>query len=124
MLIEGLCNQNKLTDVSEQLSLRLMDEFFRIEKRLGTVYGVVSLQFESDKEFIDEHDIEWHKFPEPEEVEVKEKVENPEEGEEEAPEEPAAEEDEGEKKEPTFKAEDYNWTVTDRKPMNLPTLFL
>lgn len=122
VLVEGLCNHHKLVSEEDKLSLRLMDEFFRIEKKLGKVYGVIGLQFESEKEFIDENEVEKHKFPEPEEPVVQEAKPEGEEGEEEA-EAPPAEEGE-EPKEPTFKPEDYEWTVTDKKPMNLPTLFL
>jgi hypothetical protein len=47
------------------------------------------------------------------------------EGEEpEAAEEPPAEGDDGEKKKPAFKVEDWKWTVTDRRPKNLPQLFM
>lgn len=126
VLVEGLCNYHKLTNDHDRFSLRLMDEFFRIEKKLGTIYGVVSLQFESDKEYVDEHDLEWEQFPEPEVVEEAPKAEGAEGEEGEEGEPPAAEEEgeEGEKKEPSFKPEDYKWTVTDRRPSNLPTLFL
>lgn len=100
-----------------------MDEFFRIEKKVGVIEGVVGLQFESEKELVDQHELEWEKFEKPPEPEVAEKPE-PAEGEEEAEEAPPAEEEDGEKKEPEFKPEDFNWTVTDRKPINLPTLFM
>jgi len=36
----------------------------------------------------------------------------------------AADMDDGEKKKPTFKVEEYKWTVTDRNPKNLPQLFM
>lgn len=32
--------------------------------------------------------------------------------------------DEEEKKEPAFKIEEHRWTITDRRPKNLPQLFL
>jgi len=122
VLIEGLCNHRKLTSDHDKFSLRFMDEFFRIEKKLGTVYGVIGLQFESDKEFVDEHEIQWEEFAEPEQPKVAPKAKAGD-GEEEE-EAPPVEEEEGEKKAPGFKPEDYQWTVTDRRPSNLPTLFL
>jgi len=33
-------------------------------------------------------------------------------------------EEEGEKKAPVFKPEDFQWTVSNRKPKNLPQLYL
>ena len=107
------------------MSLRLMDEFFRIEKKVGKIYGIIGLQFESDKEYVDERDIVYHEFPEPEqpaEPVAKPEGEGDEEGDQEPP--PAEEGEDGEQKEPAFKPEDYRWTVTERKPANLPTLFL
>ena len=53
VLVEGLCNHHKLVSEEDKMSLRMMDEFVRIEKKLGKVYGVIGLQFESEKEFID-----------------------------------------------------------------------
>lgn len=45
ILLEGLCNSNKLESQEEQLGLRFMDEFFAIEKNIGEVFSVCSLQF-------------------------------------------------------------------------------
>jgi len=36
------------------------------------------------------------------------------------PEEPPAEEEEGLPKKPVFRLQDYQWTITNRKPKNLP----
>ena len=47
-----------------------------------------------------------------------------EEGEEGEEEQPPAEEEEGEDKKPKFNVEDHQWTVTNRKPKNLPKLFM
>ena len=55
---------------------------------------------------------------------AEEEKKEPVEGEEPPAEDPPAEGEEGEKKEPEFKVEDYKWTVTDRKPRNLPQLYV
>lgn len=66
--------------------------------------------------------IEYEKFPEPV-VTVVEKT-KPADGEEEEEQQPAAaEEDEGEKKIPKFQPEKYQWTISNRRPKNLPKLF-
>ena len=99
-----------------------MDELFMIEKHLGEVRAVAGLQFQYEKETIDEMDIEFEHFPEPEPKEEKPKGEG-EEGEDGEgagePEQPP-EGEEGENKAPKFRVEDLKWTVTDRKPKNLP----
>ena len=89
-----------------------MDELFMIEKHIGEVQAIVGLQFNSEKEYIEDYEIQYEEFPEPEQVPVKVKAEDEEE------EQPPAEEEE--QKKPAFKPEDYKWTVTDRKPKNLP----
>ena len=124
IMIEGFCNSGHLGgDSDEKLELRFMDELFMIEKKIGEVQAVVGLQFEKEKEYIEDNEVEYEVFPEPDVVEVKKKPAG-EEGEEGEPpvEEPPAEE--GEKKAPAFKVEDWKWTVTDRKPKNLPQLFM
>mgnify|MGYP007023083242 CR=1 FL=1 len=45
ILLEGLCNSNKLESGEQRLELRFMDEFFAIEKGIGEVFAVISLQF-------------------------------------------------------------------------------
>ena len=89
-----------------------------IEKQIGEVQAIIGLQFNSEKEYIEEYEIQYEEFPEPEVATVKQKGD----GEEEEEEQPPAEEEE--KKEPAFKIEDKRWTVTDRKPKNLPQLFM
>lgn len=97
-----------------------MDELFMIEKHIGEVQAVVGLQFGYEREYIEEHEVQYEVFAEPEPVAVQKKPAG-EEGEEgEAEPEAAAEGDDGEKKKPTFKVEDYKWTVTDGNPKNLP----
>ena len=121
ILLEGLCNSAHLTEEEDRLEMRFMDELFMIEKHIGEVQAVVGLQFESESEYIEENDIEYEVFAAPEVVEVKRRPagEEGEEGEA-AEEQPPAEGDDGEKKKPTFKVEDWKWTVTDRRPKNLP----
>ena len=61
-MIEGLCNQSKLSNDSDKLELRYMDELFDIEKHIGEVVGVIGLQFNYEQETINEDDIEYEKF--------------------------------------------------------------
>jgi hypothetical protein len=126
ILLEGLCNSGRLVSEEDRLALRFMDELFMIEKHIGEVQAIVGLQFESEREYIDENEVEYEVFPEPEIVEVKKKPAGGEDGEEaEAePEAPADGGDDGEKKKPAFKVEEYKWTVSDRRPKNLPQLFM
>ena len=113
ILLEGFCNSGKLIFDDDKLELRNMDELFMIEKNLGEVQAVIGLQFNSEKEYIEEYEVEYEVFPEPEPVEVKKK----EDGEEEQP--PAQEE-----KKPAYRVEDWRWTISDKKPKTLPQLFL
>jgi len=48
ILLEGLCNNRKLTDEDDKLSLRYMDELFQIERHIGEVSSVISLQYEAE----------------------------------------------------------------------------
>lgn len=45
MLLEGLCNQEKLSNEDDKLELRYMDELFEIETKIGEVAGIIGLQF-------------------------------------------------------------------------------
>lgn len=104
-----------------------MDELFMIEKHIGEVQGVVGLQFEAEKEYIDENEVEYEEFAQPEQPSQIIKKAAGEEGEGDEPpaeEAPAEGGDEGEKKGPAFRVEDWKWTVTDRRPKNLPQLYL
>jgi hypothetical protein len=73
-LIEGFCNANKLIFDQDKLELRYMDEFFNIEKSIGEVVAVIGLQFNYEKEYIEDNEIEYESFPEPEVVVVKKPV--------------------------------------------------
>lgn len=43
ILIEGLCNSNKLILEDDKLELRYMDELFMVEKHIGDVCAVIGL---------------------------------------------------------------------------------
>ena len=45
IMIEGLCNSNRLTEEEHKLELRFMDELFMIEKHIGEVQAIVGLQY-------------------------------------------------------------------------------
>lgn len=51
-----------------------MDEFFNIEKSIGEVVAVIGLQFNYEKEYIEDNEIEYESFPEPEVVVIKKPV--------------------------------------------------
>lgn len=124
ILIEGLCNGQKLANEDDQLTLRYMDELFLVEKSLGEVTAVVSLTY-TKEEGVQESAIKFEEFPEEEVVEVKvpelDEDGNPIE-EEAAPEE---EEDPENPKKAPFNPKEFanGWTITDRKSKNLLTLF-
>ena len=75
VLLEGLCNNSKLKDEDDQMELRYMDELFMIETIVGEVAAVISLQNQSEAEFMREDQIEYEKFPDPPPVEEKKKKE-------------------------------------------------
>ena len=43
VLLEGMCNNPKLSNEEDQMELRLMDEFIDIEKNLGSIKAVIGL---------------------------------------------------------------------------------
>jgi len=59
-----------------------MDELFMIEKQIGEVQAIIGLQFNSEKEYIEEYEIQYEEFPEPEVATVKQKGDGEEEEEE------------------------------------------
>lgn len=94
-----------------------MDELFLIEKKIGEVAAIVSLQFkEEDTNFADD---KWEIFAPKVVVEKKVRAEG-EEGEEAEP-EAAPEEEAG--KGPKFDPSEFKWTVTERRAKNLPQVF-
>ena len=97
-----------------------MDELFTIEKELGEVAGIVSLQAEEEsKDFCPE---KWEEFAEAPKAEVKAPETDADGNPIEPPaEQPPAEGDEAAK--PKFNPADYKWTITDRCARNLPQIF-
>ena len=121
ILLEGLCNANKLIKEDDILELRPMDELVEIEREIGEIVAVASLKFNQETETIEENDVEYEEFPEPPPVEEK-KAEDEGEGEAEKPKQPE-DEGEGEKKD-NFKVEEYQWTITNKRPKNLAQVYL
>ncbi len=116
VLLEGMCNSVKLQEDDDRLELRSMDELFDIEKHIGEVIAIISLQSAYEAHFVDEKELVYEEFPEDALAEQPKPA--AEEGDE------AAEGEEGEKKAPAFNPALYNWTITNREPKNLPQLFL
>lgn len=102
--------------MGDTLEMRLMDEFFAIEKAVGDVKAVFSLQNQEESTVIDSASFEKIQFTEEEKEAMKPKA--PAEGDE-----PPAE-DGGEPKPPAWCATDFEWTMTNNKPTNLPQLFI
>lgn len=127
VILEGLCNSNNLAAEDDKMVFRFMDELFAIEHVIGEVKGIISLQSDTEPNFLREEDIEYEVFPEPEpEVEKPKKYDEDgneivDEGED--GDAAAEEENPDEPKVPKFKPEDYKWTVSNRKPFNLPMLY-
>lgn len=46
ILLEGLCNNAKMENEMDKLFFRYMDEIFAIEKNIGEISSVISLQYE------------------------------------------------------------------------------
>ena len=93
-----------------------MDEFFAIERDIGEVVGVISLENEEEPaNYVKTPDM-WQE-PVVEEVKVEE-AKPKEEGEEEE----AAPEEGTEDKKPKFDPTKFRWSITDGKPHNLPQL--
>lgn len=121
ILLEGLCNSNKLESDEQRLELRCMDEFFAIEKGIGEVFAVVSLQFKSEPtQFIADREEEFPKDAE----EAKDDKPAAGDGEEDGDgDNAAAEAEDGEPKKVAFDPSQYKWTITNGQPKNLPQLF-
>ena len=111
VILEGLCNNSKLSNDDDKLEIKCMDEFFDIERNIGNVKAIVGLQFEFQNETVDEKDLEYEKFEDQE-------AEAPKLDEEGNPVPPP----EGQKA--AFKPKDYQWTMTNRQPHNLPQIFM
>jgi len=119
ILLEGLCNSGKLSNDEEKLELRFMDELFLVEKDIGEIAAVISLQYHEDQAQFTED--KWEEFSEPEVQE--EKPEKNEDDDDEEEDEPPVDDDEEEKK-PVENVKDFKWTITNGRPKNLLQLFM
>jgi len=102
VLLEGLCNKEKLANIDDQLQLRYMDEFFNIEHFIGEVAAVIGFQYVAEPDHPAPDDEEWEVFPEPPPVEEKPKKADGEGSEEEEAQAEEAGEEGEEKKAPAF----------------------
>jgi hypothetical protein len=85
ILLEGMCNSNRLVVDDDRLELRFMDELFMIEKHIGEVQGIVGLQYGAEKEYIDENEVDFEVFEKAEQLSFTQKKVAGEEGGEEEP---------------------------------------
>lgn len=122
ILIEGLVNSGKLKNVEDRLETRFMDELFQCEKHIGDVVAIIGLQYNYEKEYIEEQEIEYEVFEPKEEPQKKEKVDGDDDDDDQA----QNNDDDGEEKVKKFdpRDNDAKWTITDRKPKNLPQLYM
>lgn len=122
ILLEGLCNNRKLENEADKLATRHMDELLAIEKCLGEIQGVVSLQYQLEK-----INFECDKFEEFEEPVVEKKAAEPQLDDDgqpiDAPPADDAPVDDGEPKAPVFNPADFKWTATNGISHNLPQVF-
>lgn len=64
ILIEGLCNSEKLVNEDDQLEMRYMDELQAIEANIGDIAGVLGLQFALVHEKLPEDQVQLEVFDE------------------------------------------------------------
>jgi dihydroneopterin aldolase len=119
VLIEGLFNSAKLADQDAALEMRLMDEFQAVEAEIGEVAAVVGLQLAVEPEVVDEKDIDYIRAM-PEEPKALPKDAD---GNDIQP-EPELDADGNPIVKAKWRAGDYDWSITDKKPRNLPQVFL
>lgn len=119
ILLEGFCNSNKLESDEQRLQMRFMDEFFSIERSIGEVVGVISLQNEKEAT---SYEVPADCFEEPVVEEAKEAApkQEGEDGEEAQEDAPA---DGDEPKVAKWSHKDYRWSIPDGRPKSLPVLF-
>lgn len=87
-----------------------MDEFFDIEKNVGNVKAIIGLQFNYENEAIDEKDLEYEKFEDEDDAQP-----------------PAPKDGDGDTppdQKPLWNKRDYQWTVPNKTPSNLPQIFM
>lgn len=120
ILLEGLCNATKLANEADQLEMRQMDELFALEKNIGEVNSVISLLFCEEPTTLEGVKIEPKEEVVIETKPKKERAEGDEEEEEEQQEEEPAEDEDGEEKAKKFNPGEFEWTITNGLPKNLP----
>lgn len=121
ILLEGMCNNRKINTEDQRLSMRYMDELFQLEKHIGEVSAVISLQNQQEaSQWIDE---KWEEFEEPPKEEPKKPKLDDEGNPIEEEEEPAEEGAEGEEQKKKWNPAEYKWTISNRRAKNLPQLF-
>lgn len=65
ILLEGVCNSNKLANEEDKLGNRDMDEFFMVEKMLGDIEACVSFTYNKEEEYTGtEEGVKYEEFPE------------------------------------------------------------
>ena len=112
VIVEGLCNSHKFQSDDERLELRNMDELWQIERHIGEIKAIIGLQFAYEPETIDAKDIEKIAEGDVDAAHKRIQAAMPPPGEDGGPAEVK----------PAVKAQE--WTETDKKPKNLPQLFL
>ena len=116
VLLEGFCKASKFAKDEDKLELRLMDEFFAIEKHIGDIKAILSLQYQEEATAIDHKGAQKIEFTEEEKAAFQPKA--PAEGDE-----PPPEEGDGAKA-AAWNPTDYEWTITNKHPKNMPQLFI
>lgn len=59
VLLEGICNNSKLSSKDDKLEIRSMDEFLDVERNIGSVKSIISLQFQEENMVIDNKGVEY-----------------------------------------------------------------
>jgi len=117
VILEGLCNSHKFQSEDERLELRNMDELWQIERHIGEIKAIIGLQFAYEPETIDSKDVELVQAADVDAANKRIEATKP----------PAPEGEEGgeeAKKDGKPSLKDQEWTETNKKPKNLPQLFL
>lgn len=114
MLISGLCNNNILVDFDDKMEIRFMDDYLEIERQIGEIVGIASLQYGGEEPvYINKEDIEWEVFPEPVVIE-KPKVEGEGEGDgEDNAAQAQVDDDDEANKPPPFDPSKFDWTISN-----------
>lgn len=117
VIIEGLCS-SALTVEDHQMELRVMDEFFKVESNIGEVVGVCCISKSEQPLVLD--NVEMVEFVESVKEASKQQTIDPDAEAEDAPADPVPE---AANDKPSFKPQDFEWTMSDRRPKNLAMLY-